>query len=413
MVATSRAAEKVLRKLVDQVAHRFNEAHGTRLSYAGRFERIPLGVDTERFRPIERRAARQRFGLPDDAFVLLWVGRLSIVDKADLLPLVRAFAAISAANPARKLRLVCAGAQRPGERFGDVIGEYARDLGVGPAVQVLTEMGEVRPWLPMLYACADVFVSPVDNVQETFGLTPVEAMACGVPQIVSDWDGYRDTVQHGETGFVVPTYWGADCDDLGVGTLASEPAEDHLVVAQSVVVDMDVLVEQVQQLIDNPALGQRMGAASRRRAEQVYSWSRVVARYEALWQELSEQAVREPEVAFAGGSYADLAYGTVFAHYTTASWNEERSLGLTALGESLLAGQRGLPAHYNDAWQYLDMELMKRILAGFAHASRTGRSLTLQRIVAVLTKSRPQQREQARVRRHVAWLIKYGFVRGG
>ena len=43
-------------------------------------------------------------------------------------------------------------------------------------------------------------------MQETFGLTPIEAMACGVPQVVADWDGYRETVVEGETGFRVPTY---------------------------------------------------------------------------------------------------------------------------------------------------------------------------------------------------------------
>ena len=44
-----------------------------------------------------------------------------------------------------------------------------------------------------------------DNIQETFGLTPVEAMAAGLPCVVSDWNGYKDTVADGETGFRIPT----------------------------------------------------------------------------------------------------------------------------------------------------------------------------------------------------------------
>ena len=65
---------------------------------------------------------------------------------------------------------------------------------------------------PELYNAADVFTSPIDNLQETFGLTPLEAMSCGVPQVVSDWDGYKDTVEDGITGFRIPVYW-TDCQD--------------------------------------------------------------------------------------------------------------------------------------------------------------------------------------------------------
>ena len=42
-------------------------------------------------------------------------------------------------------------------------------------------------------------------MQESFGLTPIEAMAAGLPRVISDWDGYRDSVAHGEDGFLVTT----------------------------------------------------------------------------------------------------------------------------------------------------------------------------------------------------------------
>ena len=55
------------------------------------------------------------------------------------------------------------------------------------------------------WAAADIFCSLSDNVQETFGIVPLEAMAAGLPQIVSDWDGYKDTVREGVDGFRIPT----------------------------------------------------------------------------------------------------------------------------------------------------------------------------------------------------------------
>ena len=52
-----------------------------------------------------------------------------------------------------------------------------------------------------VYAASDVFISLSDNIQETFGITPIEAMASGLPVIVSDWDGYRHSVRDGIDGF--------------------------------------------------------------------------------------------------------------------------------------------------------------------------------------------------------------------
>lgn len=57
----------------------------------------------------------------------------------------------------------------------------------------------------LLYRSSDVYFSPSDTVQESFGMSLTEAMACGLPLIVSDWNGYKDVLIHGITGFKVPT----------------------------------------------------------------------------------------------------------------------------------------------------------------------------------------------------------------
>ena len=54
-------------------------------------------------------------------------------------------------------------------------------------------------------ASSDIFISLSDNFQETFGITPLEGMASGLPVVVSDWDGYRDTVRDQIDGFTIPT----------------------------------------------------------------------------------------------------------------------------------------------------------------------------------------------------------------
>src|ERR1700760_3430249 len=75
--------------------------------------------------------------------------------------------------------------------------------------------GNDRTLLGELWAGADVFLSLVDNIQETFGITPLEAMAAGLPVVVSDWDGYRSTVRDGIEGFLIPTLGGPTS---GLGT---------------------------------------------------------------------------------------------------------------------------------------------------------------------------------------------------
>ncbi|WP_437878203.1 glycosyltransferase family 4 protein [Sorangium sp. So ce513] len=411
LVCTSRAAQRALEQLIAHVAGRFNEEHGTQLGYRGRYELIPLAVDVDRYRPADDRAeARARFDLEEDAFVLLWVGRLSLIDKADLLPLVQAFAALRAGNPGRALRLVCAGTERPGERFGAAVADYASHLGVGDDVRVITDGARFMPWKEQLYRAADVFVSPVDNIQETFGLTPIEAMACGVPQVVSDWDGYRDTVVHGETGFLVPTVWAGCQGEISAGALLSESPYDHLALAQSVAVDMRALVAHVQRLIDEPALREEMARRSRRRAEELYAWPPVIARYEALWSELADEARRAPEPQRRGTSYATPDYGGCFGHYASRALDEGALLALSPLGRELVRGAASLPGHYAAAWQHLELGLLKRVLQGLARADATGAPLSLGRILSVLTKGATEPGARDAVTRHVLFLMKYGFV---
>jgi hypothetical protein len=140
------------------------------------------------------------------------------------------------------------------------------------------------------WAASDIFVSLSDNLQETFGITPVEAMASGLPVVVTDWDGYKDTVVDGVTGFRVPTWMPPP--DIGMSLAAAFEAgainyDRYIGLAcLEICADNQVLVERLVSLISNPEMRRRMGAAGRERVTKIYDWSVVIQKYMATWQEL-------------------------------------------------------------------------------------------------------------------------------
>ena len=82
--------------------------------------------------------------------------------------------------------LIIAGYDKPNLEFVPSIKAYAESLGIiDNLIFINPEQNERNE----VYNLADVYVAPTDNIQETFGLAPLEAMACGLPQIVADWDG--------------------------------------------------------------------------------------------------------------------------------------------------------------------------------------------------------------------------------
>jgi len=408
VVCTSECAKRSLACLLDQVAEKFRAAYGPDISFRGRLEVIPLAADTKLFCPRDKDEARRKFGIPDNAFVMLWVGRLSAIDKADLLPWILILRDLIGANPDRELLLVCAGTQRPGERYGEIIENFARQLGIANRLRIL---GGDRATLHFLYPAADVFVSPADNMQETFGITPVEAMACGVPQVVSDWNGYRETVVHGSTGFLVETYTGRFSENPDFGSHFTETPFDHLVLAQSVVVDPAALRDSLQKLISNESLRTEMSAASRRRALECFSWSPIVDRYEELWSELGSIARKTPEHNETLEDYAAPNYLHAFAHYPSRLLSEDARVVLSKAGRRLIAGELGLPLYFNNEWQYLDAGILKRIMEGVVKLDAKGQPLSIGRIMGVISRGAPGDQFRSRVFRHVLWLLKYGFVK--
>lgn len=318
LVCTSSAVVGMVRAVTDAYAGFLRERHGGNPRVPARLVRIPLGVDPERYRPArpeERAAARKRLGIADDTVAVLFVGRLSHHAKAHPFPLFDACSRAAAAT-GRRVALVLAGwTSNPAIRQAFVDGARAFASGVTTMLVDGTHP-ELRR---QVWEAADVFASPSDNIQETFGLAPIEAMACGLPVVASDWDGYRDLVVDGETGLLVPTLMVPGATAEATARLVSGAVNyDHFLAecSQAVAVEPAAMSRAIERLAADASLRRRMGEAGRRRVLEQFTWERVVRAYESLWasqdEERRERAASEPpppgrfeiypapEVSFAG-----------------------------------------------------------------------------------------------------------------
>jgi D-inositol-3-phosphate glycosyltransferase len=165
------------------------------------------GVDLEHFRPGEASSARTRLGIPPDAVVLLFVGRIQPLKAPDVL--LRAAARMLEQEPALRSRLVVAvigGPSGSGLNEPEALQHLARELRIDDVTRFEPPSAgkdRLRDW----YRAATVVAVPSHN--ESFGLVALEAQACGTPVVATDVGGLRTTVRDGVSGLLVPGH-GAD-----------------------------------------------------------------------------------------------------------------------------------------------------------------------------------------------------------
>ncbi len=279
---------------------------------------VPLGIEIDNLCNGNRVAQRLALKLPDDACLITCLARFTESDKLDLFPLMRVLEKLvhQPASGAAPVYLLLAGA-RQGTKTPEMLELWARHLGIHERFRLLVDFQEQDK--KDILAASDVFVSPVDNIQETFGQSVIEAMAAGLPVVVSDFNGYQDTVD-AEVGIRVPTRMNTDWSELSeIGPLLYERPL-HLVLGQSVEVELLPLEHALRELVNDRSKRQRLGAAAAKRARERYDWATVIRHYEATWNTLSQH-----DVPPTGRPHPlRLDFGEVFSHFATAGADASR-----------------------------------------------------------------------------------------
>ena len=229
---------------------------------------VPPGVDLDLFSPGSKPAARRALGIADDAYLLLFVGRIQPLKAPDVL--LRAAARLVALRPSLRERLVVAvvgGPSGTGLARPESLQSLAAELGIADLVRFVPPVPQAE--LPDWYRAADVTVVPSHS--ESFGLVALESQACGTPVVAAAVGGLTTAVRDGESGLLVDSHRPAD------------------------------FAAAIEQLVTAPGLRTRMAGAARRHAER-FSWQRTAEGLLVAYRGALADRGSAPLAAAVGGS---------------------------------------------------------------------------------------------------------------
>lgn len=217
---------------------------------------VPCGFCPSEFYPINQAIARSFLGLNQEEKIVLQLGRM--VPRKGVDNVIKALALMRDAVPNVRLLIVGGESSDADPLKCPEIGRLqniAKELGVAASVSFVGRKD--RSLLKYYYSAADVFVTT--PWYEPFGITPLEAMACGTPVIGADVGGIKHSVADGETGYLVPP--------KAPGTLA----------------------ERLTYLLSQPSLIKTMQATALKRVHGLFTWAKVAEAVATVYDEVLTQ----------------------------------------------------------------------------------------------------------------------------
>jgi glycosyltransferase involved in cell wall biosynthesis len=417
VICTSAAVQTSLRTLMELAeAHLADRFPGAVLPARPLLPIIPLGIHCDDYRrdPASGTALRDRLGIAPGDVVSASIARLDPDEKFDPFPL---FLAMEAAAPdigaqgTRQHLILCGQFRNP--KWREVFEQGAARLMPSVGFHVLD--GGDPALRSATLSAADIFVFPIDNVQETFGLAPVEAMAAGLPVIVSDWDGMKETVTH-DAGLRIPT----EMPGQGLATYLSQRylggTDGYLnyigQLAALTRIDVRALTRALVTLGTDPALRRRMGEAGQARARALYDWGVVIPQMQALW---AEQAAMLAHARKKGGRQVQArnpallpvgpAPDEMFKAYPSRPAPDVRTrrLAVTDTGPRPGIAETLTLRRYSDSRRLIDRpERLQALLSAFASAGPGG--------MTVIEAASASGLSPAATARASLWLLKYHFL---
>ncbi len=288
LICTSQTVKNNVEKILQAQINYLKDRLGITKFITPHLPIIPLGIHTTDFKFSEndRGFARKTLEIDNETLVVLYMGRLSFHAKAHPIAMYQALEKAVQKTKKKVVLIEC------GWHANNSIEKIYKETSskICPSVRIINLDGREESQRKIAWSSADIFCSLSDNIQETFGIVPIEAMAAGLPVIVSDWDGYKDTVRHGIDGFRSPTYM----PQAGLGTdlaFRHSAGIDNYdmycgLTCSLIAVDIEATANSFEKLFLSKNLRLQMGEAGRQRTQEIYEWKIIIQKYENLWEEL-------------------------------------------------------------------------------------------------------------------------------
>lgn len=394
----SRAAKAVLERNFACLQHSYGKRACAR---PPALRLVPMGVNpallhTGSEKQCARASMRTRLQATENTVLLLLFGRISLTDKLAPAPLLLALRRVRDEFPQQDLRLIMAGYTPPDDNTLDYLHAVAKLLQV--SLTLLPNPTDEEKYA--LFAAADIFVSPSDNIQETFGLSLLEAGAAGLPCVVSDWNGYRDIIIHEQTGLLVPTLAPKATPELDLLSPLLFDNQQHLLRSQQSAVSVPDLAKAISRLAVDAALRTRMGAQARAHVLKHFSWDTVLDQWLMVWDELSNIPLDAATIRQLRKHKhpAHLPVGEIYAPYASQHLEPEQYLRCSAMGHAMRKGSLPFKA-FSGMNDFLDEAEFLPLLVW------TRKGLSLQQLAA-----RATELSHEKLLQYVLWALKHDLL---
>ncbi|WP_257263165.1 glycosyltransferase [Endozoicomonas sp. ONNA2] len=354
ILCSSEAQKKVMMRLLSAASSRISDHIGVAIPYKGSVLKLPLGIEPDECYAGAKEEARGLLGIEQTSFVILTLGRIAPSDKMDLQPVLLVMNDLVEQYGHRNIKWIVAGAGDAGSPTVQSLLKQAYALNLEGCIRFELEIEDDRKhqWLS---AC-DMVLTLADNIQESFGIVPLEAMVNGKAVVLSDWNGYSELLEDGISGCLIETV-STDLDDLArpVGSLLTNHA--HFLQAQGTAVNLSQCAEKIHQLIQDPGLLLSMGERGRQRVFDHYRWETIVEEYHQLVNGLNKDT---DQISRLNKRPVGLPYHQIFEHYPANQLVDDQYLKTTDRGVRLLQRTEQY-VHYAEMDSFLAAELIDQV----------------------------------------------------